>query len=197
MPCTKLLTHFAWGVHRNNGPGSLKKIPWQINAGYLLSNIAQREGWCECKSDIEWILTAGLRILTYEKKSCFKIEKLSVSLTANNIANSNYWTFSCLFKLFTLKKTHTSHFFPILLNIFWGIIENMGQIGALFSHSHCLKRLHVLINLPLLTWTSRVNSNQNRFSKQQSSNALWIIFVFHHNYIFVRLLFHTARHSAF
>ena len=128
---------------------------------------------------------------------CFKIEKLSVSLTANNIANSNYWTFSCLFKLFTLKKTHTSHFFPILLNIFWEIIENMGQIGALFSHSHCLKRLHVLINLPLLTWTSRVNSNQNRFSKQQSSNALWIIFVFHHNYIFVRLLFHTERHSAF
>ena len=140
MPCTKLLTHFALGVHRNNGPGSLKKIPWQINGGYLLSNIAQREGWCECKSDIEWILTAGLRILTYEKKSCFKIEKLSVSLTANNIANNNYWTFSCLFKLFTLgnekekKKTHTSHFFPILLKIFWGIIENMGQIRALFSH---------------------------------------------------------------
>ena len=196
MPCTKLLTQSAWGLHRNNGPGSLKKIPRQINGGYLLSNIAQHEG-CECKSDIEWILTAGLRILAYENVSCFKIEKLSVSLTANNIANSNYWTFSCLFKLFTLKKTHTSHFFPILLNIFWEIIENMGQIGALFSHSHCLKRLHVLINLPLLTWTSRVNSNQNRFSKQQSSNALWIIFVFYHNYIFVRLLFHTARHSAF
>ena len=110
---------------------------------------------------------AGLRILTYEKKSCFKIEKLSVSLTANNIANSNYWTFSCLFKLFTLgnekekKKTHTSHFFPILLKIFWGIIENMGQIRALFSHPRC--RPHVLINLPLLTWNSCVNLNQNRF----------------------------------
>ena len=135
MPCTKLLTHFALGVHRNNGPGSLKKIPWQINAGYLLSNIAQREGWCECKSDIEWILTAGLRILTYEKKSCFKIEKLSVSLTANNIANSNYWTFSCLFKLFTLgnekkkKKKKNSHqpFFPNFIKNILGDYRKHGS----------------------------------------------------------------------
>ena len=55
-------------------------------------------------SDVEWQLTACLRIIMYEKGSCSKIEELSVTLTANSIAKGDHATFSRLLSAFCILK---------------------------------------------------------------------------------------------
>ena len=106
--------------------------------------------WRVSLSDVEWQLTACHRIITYEKGSCSKIEKLNVTLTANSIAKGDHETFLRLLSAFrTLKRkkfTQATNMISILFLFYSRYFGGLQQIRYL-RRCKRLKRPHTLINL--------------------------------------------------
>ena len=126
-------------------------------------------------SDVEWQLTACLRIITYEKGSCSKMEKLIVTLTANNIAKGDYVTFFCLLSGFcTLKRKKFTHK-PWTRSVFFSYF-NFGGLQQIW-YLRCFNRPHTLlqpaiqnVNIAERQKDERVKKNTYRFRWTVSLN---------------------------